>query len=168
LKNTNVKNKSESTSKNQKNPFEQWNIVLPLGFISFLIFIGIVLTFNVKFCSHPEPLPVVIEGSRTRAIQLEVVNAADVPKLAQRATDFLRSCGFDVVEIYTRKEGTLENTIVIDRAHNIAAARAVVHSLGLPEDRIIEKADPNLYLDVTVIIGKDYRIIKPLQDLKKE
>lgn len=101
-------------------------------------------------------------GGRARAIQLDVLNGSGQPKLAQRLTDYLRARGFDVVELgnYT---SSIEATQVLDRAGNLDAAKQVAAALGVPEEQVQQKIDKSLYLDVSVIIGKDYSRLKAFQ-----
>ena len=104
----------------------------------------------------------IADGQKERTIQLDVLNGAGESRLAQRLTDYLRSRGFDVVETGNFRE-ELEKTLVIDRAGNKQAALQVAQALGIPEDQIMQKIDKNLYLDVSVFIGKDYKTLKPFR-----
>lgn len=105
--------------------------------------------------------PVVLEGARTRAIQLDVRNGTGVPGLAQKVTSYLRSKGFDVVEIGNTDTLGLEKTVVLDRSGNVDAARRVASALGLDESRVVARIDRTLYLDVSVHIGADLRSFTP-------
>ncbi len=104
-----------------------------------------------------------VQGERTRTIQLDVLNATGESRLAQRLTDHLRRKGFDVVEMGNYREGVLEKTLVVDRGGNKQAALQVAGALGIPDRQVIEKRDNTLYLDVTVIIGKDFRTLSPFK-----
>lgn len=105
--------------------------------------------------------PVVLEGPRTRAIQLDVRNGTGVPGLAQKVTSYLRSKGFDVVEIGNADSLGLEKSVVLDRSGNTEAARRVALALGLDDSRILVRIDRTLYLDVSVYIGNDLRSFTP-------
>jgi len=105
--------------------------------------------------------PVVLEGPRTRAIQLDVRNGTGVPGLAQKVTSYLRSKGFDVVEIGNADSLGLEKTVVLDRAGNTEAARRVASALGLDDSRVLVRIDRTLYLDVSVYLGTDLRSFTP-------
>jgi len=105
--------------------------------------------------------PVVVEGPRTRAIQLDVRNGTGVPGLAQRVTSFLRSRGFDVVEIGNTDSVGLEKTLVLDRSGNPEAALSVAKALGLDESHVLVRIDRTLYLDVSVHLGNDFRSFQP-------
>jgi len=101
-------------------------------------------------------------GGKTHTIQLDVLNGSGTPRLGQRFTDYLRARGFDVVEMGNYKESGVEFTRVIDRAGDPAAARQVAEALGVPKERVIQQIDKNAYLDVSVVIGKDFKSLKPL------
>lgn len=99
---------------------------------------------------------------KVHTIQLDVLNGTGESKLAQRLTDFLRGRGFDVVEM-GNYAGELDATMIIDRTGNKEAAIRVAQSLGVPKERVIQKIDKTLYLDVSVYIGKDYRSLDPFR-----
>ncbi|MBI4417769.1 MAG: LytR C-terminal domain-containing protein, partial [Ignavibacteriales bacterium] len=104
----------------------------------------------------------VVDGGRVHTIQLDVLNATGETKLAQKMTDYLRSRGFDVVELGNHRGG-LEKTLVIDRTGNTQAAVQVAEVLGVPREQVVQKLDKTLYLDVSVYIGNDYRALRPFR-----
>lgn len=126
---------------------------------SVLLVLALSLAYKTFIVSPDDPI--IVEGERKRVIQLDVLNAAGENRLAQRVTDYLRGRGFDVVEMGNAISEDLSQTIVIDRTGDISAARQVANALGVSEERIVQKLDPSLYLDVTVLIGKDYQSLKP-------
>lgn len=113
------------------------------------------------FLSPPVEPEVVIDGKQ-HVIQLDVLNGSGVPKMAQRFTDYLRARGFDVVEMGNYRESDLPTTLVLDRSGNPQAAEQVADALGIPREQVRQQIDRNAYLDVTVIIGNDFRTLKPL------
>ena len=134
--------------------------------IRLILFIGsplaiLVLIFTAIFSGGQSESEVLV-NDKIHTIQLDVLNGSGESKLAQRLTDFLRARGFDVVEM-GNYAGDLEKTLVIDRTGNRDAAVRVARSLGLPEERVIQKVDNTLYLDVSVYIGKDYRSLDPFK-----
>ena len=104
--------------------------------------------------SAPEPS----RALPKRSVEIEVLNATSASRVAQRMTDFLRSEGFDVVQVGNTKESA--RTMVLDRTGNRAAAEKVGKSLGLPPDGIVTKIDRTLYVDVSVVVGKDFPTLK--------
>ncbi len=135
--------------------------ILPLLFLPPLVLLVYVL---VKNAAAPSAEPSIVEDGSTRIIQLDVLNGAGQPRLAQRLTDYLRSRGFDVVELGNFSRSDVEETIVYDRAGNLQAAQQVAAALGLPPERAVEKLDTTLYLDVTVVIGRDFHRLQPFQE----
>lgn len=99
--------------------------------------------------------------SLQRRVEVEVLNGSGASKAAQRVTDYLRQEGFDVVDVgnFTGKE--LDQTVVLDRSGSLETARRVALSLGIPQERASSRVDRKLFLDVTVIIGKDYASLQP-------
>ncbi len=91
-------------------------------------------------------------GSRVR---VEVLNGGGVAGMARSATEHLRDAGFDVVDFGnadTFDEGRPSS--VVDRSGRIDAARAVAETLGI--DSVHSEPDPNLYVDVTVVLGRGW------------
>jgi hypothetical protein len=96
-------------------------------------------------------------------IQVEVRNGCGVSGLAAEMTLFLREQGFDVVEVGDYKSFDLERSIVFDRTGDLEAAKKVAAVLTLPEAQIVQEIRPDLYLDASVVIGKDYKSLKPFR-----
>ena len=90
-------------------------------------------------------------------IQVEVLNGCGEAGLAGQATSYLRQHGFDVVGNGNYTAFDVEQSFVIDRVGNAASAQRVAQALGLTEDRIKHIPDPDLYLDVSIVLGKDYK-----------
>ncbi len=130
--------------------------------IAAVIIVGVSALIVVLALGGSGTEAIIADGPKERTIQMDVLNGAGETKLAQRVTDYLRSKGFDVVEMGNIRE-ELERTLVIDRSGNAQAALQVAQALGIPEDHIIQKIDKNLYLDVSVFVGKDYRTLRPFR-----
>ena len=131
--------------------------ILPVVFASpVLILLYILARSLFSSSSEPETAP----SGRVRAIQLDVLNGSGEAKLAQRLTDYLRARGFDVVEMGNYKSSDVEASFVLDRAGNLETAKQVAEALGIPEERVQQQIDKTLYLDVSVVIGKDYQRLK--------
>jgi len=84
-------------------------------------------------------------------VRVEVLNAGGVQGAALEATGFLRDLGFDVVDFGNADTFDRETTAVIDRSGRPEAARAVSRAMGA--DEVVQEPDPNLYVDVTVLLG---------------
>lgn len=100
-------------------------------------------------------------------IQLDVQNGTNENGAASKFTEYLRTNGMDVVEIGNYKSKDLERTMVIDRSGDKVKAKKVASVLGVNEKSIIQQLNNSLYLDVTVVIGKDFSELKPYSDKKR-
>jgi hypothetical protein len=101
----------------------------------------------------PEPAgPVAWSEGRVR---VEVMNAGGVSGMAGAATESLREAGFDVVDFGdARPFDTLRLSEVVDRVGRTDVATAVAAVLGI--HNVQSDPDPNLYVDVTVVLGSEW------------
>ena len=93
-------------------------------------------------------------------IEVEVLNGCGVPFLAAKTTDYLRSKHFDVVFSGDAKNQLYQHTMILQRNEKIESLKKIADSFGLELDdskHIIIVPDESLCLDVTVILGVDYR-----------
>ncbi|MFN2635966.1 MAG: LytR C-terminal domain-containing protein [Gemmatimonadaceae bacterium] len=86
-------------------------------------------------------------------IKVEVLNATKTKGLARRATSFLRERGFDVVGSGTSSEQR-DTTVVLDRSAHPEWAKLVGRAM---KAAVLTRPDSSRYLDVTVILGADWR-----------
>lgn len=138
----------------------------PLRIVGVLFLAALLIAFVVSFLSglgDGRP-PERVTGDAARGgreldrmgprLRVEVLNAAGVGGLARRATEHLRDRGFDVVHIDNADTSGEETTVVVARTPDVEAARRVAHALGT--DSVIVDADPQLYVDATVRLGRDW------------
>ncbi len=131
-----------------------------------LMLLGVVLATGVfigSAISQWKPLP---EQERSIApprnpttntmgrIRVEVLNAGGESGMARLATDRLRDQGFDVVYFGNAETFDQDATVVLDRSGRLEAARAVGDVMGATS--ILSEPDSNLYLDVTVLLGREW------------
>ena len=90
------------------------------------------------------------EGVR---IKVEVLNGTRTKGLARRATQYLRDLGFDVVGSGTNPD-QMATTLVLDRSGHPDWAARVGRAMNAT---VLERPDSSRYLDVTVILGADWR-----------
>jgi hypothetical protein len=86
-------------------------------------------------------------------ITVEVLNASGRPGLARTATRVLRRQGLDVV--FLGNAGSVDSTEVVARGGVPDAGEQVRKALG--QGRLRVQADPTRHVDVSVILGPDYR-----------
>jgi hypothetical protein len=102
--------------------------------------------------SHAFPIP----GERGQRVVVEVLNASGRAGLARAGTRVLRRAGIDVVHFGNAPGGApaLDSTRILLRRGDEAAARRVRDALGV--GTIVPAADPDLLLDVSVLLGADF------------
>lgn len=88
-------------------------------------------------------------------VRVEVLNAGGVSGQARAATLRLRDIGFDVVHFGNADAFDREASAVVDRVGRPDLARAVADALGVQE--VVSEPDPDLFVDVTVRLGRDWR-----------
>ena len=103
------------------------------------------------------------QDSTISNIQVEVLNGCGRSGVAEKLTDFLRAKGFDVVKLGNYRSFEIESSIVISRNEGIQNAEKVAVAVGLKYENVIEQINPEYLLDVTFILGKDYKNLIPLQ-----
>ena len=121
-------------------------ILLVIGWIVWLA-IRAFSTPTVRYAPDDAKAP---EGTR---IKVEVLNATKTKGLARRATLYLRDRGFDVVGSGNVTEQRT-TSIVYDRSSHPEWARLVGRAMNAP---VAARPDSSRYLDVTVLIGADWR-----------
>jgi hypothetical protein len=94
-------------------------------------------------------------------IQLDVLNGCGASHVATSFTSYLRSRGYDVVELRNYKTFDVEESLVIDRAGKRENAEKVAYALGIKKKNIIQQLNQDYYVDVSVVIGKDFSSLKP-------
>jgi hypothetical protein len=92
-----------------------------------------------------------------RGLVIEVLNGTARAGLARQATRVLREAGFDVVYFGTSEEKVDSTTIYVRRGE-AARGHEVARSLGL--GRVLVSPNPSRRVDVSVLLGSDYRLPK--------
>lgn len=89
-------------------------------------------------------------------IQLEVLNGCGVSGVADKFSEILREEGFDVVNIGNYRSFNVENSLLISRTGDEEKDELVSSSLMIDQMKIVEHINPDYYLDLTFVIGRDY------------
>ena len=133
-----------------------------LTVLSVALFITIYVLANKKSHMRSEEIeyiPVV----NNRSLEVEVLDGAGSMRAAQQLTNILRAQGYDVVEMKKNNGEIEERTFLFDRSGNLDATRKLATVLGVPQDKVFQKIDRSLYLDITVVLGKDFPRLKAFQ-----
>jgi LytR cell envelope-related transcriptional attenuator len=95
-------------------------------------------------------------------IKVQLINANGVPNSAKRVRQHLINYGFDVISVRNQTEIEAYSQ-VLDRTGVINHAQTVAKVLEIPPPRVDSRPKHDELLDVTVVIGQDYKNIKPFK-----
>jgi hypothetical protein len=102
-------------------------------------------------------------GKPAEIIQVEVLNGCGVSGIADRFTDYLRDNNVDVVKTGNYIQFDIDETIVIDRIGNKANSDYVAELLNVRNGNSITQINNDYFVDVTVIIGRNYFKQSPIK-----
>ena len=139
--------------------------IVAFGFIYLLLgyLIHKTLTNELIFPVIPPQLMVARQTyveHPNQSIEVEVLNGCGVANLAARTTEFLRSKHFDVVFEGNMENQQYQHTLIILRNEKIESLIKIADSFDIDytdSTHIKVTPDESLCLDVTVILGADYR-----------
>jgi len=100
----------------------------------------------------PEPI-----WASSRGIVAEVLNGTARTGLARQVTRLLRENGVDVI-YFGGNGGPADSTTVVVRRGDAARGREVARLLGV--SRVATRPDSTRRVDISVILGRDYRLPK--------
>lgn len=149
-----------STKLNQKNSPLTSLFLNALIFILSIVILFLVYSLIIKFTAADNP-EIADTDKAAKIIQLEVLNGCGTSGIADKFTEYLRSNNFDVVQIGNYMSYDINNTMVIDRTGNKANAEKVADFLGIARSNIVLQKNNDYFLDVSLVIGKDYVKLKP-------
>ncbi len=140
------------------------------GLIWLLAAVNLVLVLSLisRIVAPENPPQGVLKAEDS--LKVEVLNGCGKPGLAKEVTDYLRQRGFDVVSFGNYQIGDKLNfnvpkTLVIDRrSMDLRNAKRVAEALGVARSEVLAELNEAKALDVTVILGKDYRDLRLYRD----
>lgn len=149
---TEIKNNKES-GKNYRSPNQRFFAFVNLSLIVVSVSLIVIISIKVFPLFKDEDKPV---AKHNHTIQVEVLNGSGTAGLADRFTDFLRSKNFDVIKTGNFSSFDIDNTFLIDRCGKKEYAFELADSLGINKSNVIQQSNKYYYLDVTLVIGKDF------------
>jgi hypothetical protein len=94
--------------------------------------------------------------TRNSNMRVEVLNGCGENRLAIKVANIMRRDGFNVLEIGNATEQDFLHTVVLERSReDLANAKYVARRIGC--QNIGKDVDSALHLDVTIILGLDYK-----------
>lgn len=108
----------------------------------------------------------IYEANPILDIKVEVLNGCGEKGLAAKISDFLRTEHIDVVRSENADNFDYERTILIQRSDNLFNLKTTAKALNFDindEARVIIRPRSTADVDLTLILGKDYRSVKPIR-----
>ncbi|MEX1182242.1 MAG: LytR C-terminal domain-containing protein [Gemmatimonadota bacterium] len=109
---------------------------------------------NTQRAAASPPAPAAAPAVQEAEGTVEVLNGSGRSGMARQVTARLREAGFDVVFFGNAPASAGDSSVVLDRTGDDAVARAAGRALGI--DRVRTERDTTLYLDATIILGRDW------------
>ncbi|MEO0161337.1 MAG: LytR C-terminal domain-containing protein [candidate division WOR-3 bacterium] len=129
------------------------------GKVGLIILILLLFLFGVSIIymsTREDPEEIYKKNSNLR---IEVLNGCGVNRLAIRVSDILREKGFNVVKIGDARNYYRESVVIERSDENMANGKYFARRINCKN--IGKDVDPDLYVDVTLIIGEDYKKLFP-------
>ena len=139
-------------------------LFLNIAIVVLVVVVGYLAYSLLTRVLFAPPVDVVRAGDpRGGVIQVDVLNGCGAPRQATNLTAFLRSRGYDVVEVRNYHRYDVKQTLVIERAGEMRNAEKVARALGIAETHIIQQLNPDYFVDVSVVVGLDYGTLRHAQ-----
>jgi hypothetical protein len=147
---------------NLHNPdIQKWFLNLAIFSLSVVI-IGFIFSMGKRIVQNPSKVALTqvdefVPGNAPyQGIVIEVLNGCGVPGLAQKFTNYLRAEGFDVIYTGNADQMNYTSTLLIERIDSQEKSSEVNRALQLNPRAVVQKLDPSLQVDLTLILGRDY------------
>jgi hypothetical protein len=155
---------SRSSSRSASGSRDVRGILVNVATVALALLVGyLLISLLIRHVFKPP-----VDASRagepgSAVIQVDVLNGCGIGGAASNATSYLRARGFDVVEIRNYKTFDVQESLVIDRRGDLEYARRVAYALGISKKNIVQQINDDYYVDVSVVVGRDYASLKQSQ-----
>lgn len=145
-------NQSDSLISKNKNHFF---IIVTIILFVFMVFLSYSLLKNLGVLDNGQKEEIKPKNVQ-QLVQVEVLNGCGIKGVGEKFTDLIRSKGFDVVKTGNYISFDVDQTFIIDRVGKENIAYKVADSLGIDKKNIIVQKNKQYFLDLTIVIGKDF------------
>jgi len=136
------------------------SIFILVVLLGYFIYSGAGKLFGKKNVAETAQAPGV-----QRLIQVKIYNGCGIKGLGEKMTEYLRKKNFDIIDTENYSSFDIEETLVIDNRGNLENAVRAAEALGVnPKKNVSQNINEDFLLDVIVIIGKDYKNLKPFNN----
>ncbi len=129
---------------------------------SLLVLVAVFIIYQVYVFSFSKTSAPLLQQTASNddsrgIVQIDVLNGCGTSGIGQRLTAFLRSKGYDVVEMGNYKSFDVKETVVIDRTGNLLVAKNLAAVLGVHEKNVVQQISPDYLVTASVVLGKDFK-----------
>jgi hypothetical protein len=166
------KTKQIRKTKTARKPIRIQDAGMKMLIVLFFCANMVLIIFAVRQCSKSHTVTDAVQETEHKEeevlepIQIEVLNGCGVTGVAARFTDYLRANDIDVVRTDNYETFNVLKTVVVDRRGRIKSGIRVAKILGLGEERVLQEVNEAYLVDVTLILGKDYRQLDSWNNLE--
>ena len=112
----------------------------------------------------------IYEANPVLDIEIEILNGCGEPGIAARFSEFLRDQRVDVVRSENADNFDYITTVLIQRNENTLGLKHVADALKFDiknSERVMTVIDPSSDVDITLVIGKDFKSINSIKSYLK-
>jgi LytR cell envelope-related transcriptional attenuator len=150
--------------KKQQQRFSYLKLAAALAIVALAVMIYVLANRNSSRSSEAAKRVLTMAA---KTPEVAVLDGVGNIKIAQCATEYIRSAGYDVVEMKRNADGIAEKSYIIDHSGNLELAKQLALVLGISETKVFQKLNSKLLLDVTVVVGEDYKSLAPFVNSKE-
>ena len=99
-----------------------------------------------------------------RRTQVEILNGCGANGVAAKLKRYLRQHNVDVVSTGNYKHFEVPRSKIWDRVDHQEKSRTLANLMGISSGYVSVQKDHNLQLDATIILGLDYKKLKPFKE----
>ena len=148
-------------------------VVSPLIIFSFLYFFFQNYNFEYKNINKSKQLSLLMNENKSekimgRKVQVMILNGCGDKGVAQLYTNFLRNNGYDVIDYDNAKHFDFKNTkIKIHNKKHENFETEIINLLSLKPNKIEYNYSKNIFYDMTLIIGDDFKELSSYNQVLK-
>lgn len=94
-------------------------------------------------------------------VQINVLNGCGISGVGITMTNYCRAAGYDVVEMGNYKNFNVETTVIIDRSGKMELSKTLAQQIGISPKNVVQQFSTEQLVTASVVIGKDYKKLRP-------
>ena len=147
------------------------NLFLGSLLVSFVIVFVVIKNWQTKTSISHDPHTVLMNQTQTHnnhdeIIQIEVLNGCGDKGIADLYATYLRENKYDVIDYKNAEHFNYNSSKLIIHNNNLYVEN-VADLFQIESKNIDFLLDENIFYDITLIVGKDYKSLSSYEDVRK-